>query len=115
QTAEVCDVFTECELPVDVHIIERYVLIILLLNELCPRRVVLVIGLSPPVLQVALRIERGPFVIEAMSQLMPNDRTHGSIVRGIIRSGIKERRLKNARRKNDLIKACIVVGIHGWR
>ena len=46
---------------------------------------------------------------------MPDDGTHRSVVRGIIRPGIKERRLKNARRKDDLIKAWIVVGIHGWR
>ena len=54
-------------------------------------------------------------VVEAVSHLMTDNHTDGTIVKGIISSRIKERGLKDSCREADLVGGRVIVSIHGLR
>ena len=70
---------------------------------------------SPPVAQVALRVELAAFVVEAVGQFVSDGAAGVAVVGGVVRLGIEERRLQNAGGEVDVVHLRIVVGVDGGR
>jgi len=58
---------------------------------------------GPPVAHASLRVKLPPLVIKTVQQLVSDHRSHGTVVDGVINGEIKEGRLENAGRKDNLI------------
>src|ERR1700704_3742661 len=61
----------------------------------------LAILFGPPVVQVPLRIELSPLIVEAVSEFVTNDKADAAKVDGVVNSLVEERRLQNAGWKHD--------------
>ncbi len=69
----------------------------------------------PPVWEVTLGVKLSALIIEAMCQLVPNNRSHTTVINGIISGRIEKRRLKNSSGKNYLVELGIVPGVNRLR
>ena len=103
QTAQVGDIFAHGQFAVDLDVIHRDVLGVLVRDAAGALVKLLAILRRPPVAQIALRVELAAFVVEAVGQFVPNGGAGVAVVRGIVRPGIKKRRLQDARRKIDVV------------
>src|SRR6185312_16434395 len=70
---------------------------------------------GPPVTQIAFGIKLASLIVKPMSKLMANDQANSAHVDSIIHLAIKEWRLQNAGREDNLIVAAAVISIHGGR
>ena len=61
-------------------------------------------------------VELAALVVEAVRDLVADDRADGAVVHGVVGVGVEERRLQDARREDDLVEQRVVVGVHlvGW-
>src|SRR5260370_39929095 len=75
----------------------------------------LTICFCPPVAQISLGIELASLIVEAVRQLMSDDRANGAEIDGVIHALIKERRLQNAGREHNLIPRTAVISVHRRR
>ena len=73
---------------------------------------VAVVG-RPPVFQISLAVGAAALVVEAVGDLVADDRADRAVVDRIVGVGIKERRLKNAGGEDDLVHRRIVIGVDG--
>ena len=69
----------------------------------------------PPVVQIALRVVLRALIVEAVGHLMADHRADAAVVERVVGRGIEERRLQNARGKDDFVHVGIVVGVDGRR
>ena len=74
----------------------------------------LVLG-GPPVVEVALAVVLRALVVEAVADLVTDDRADAAVVLGRVGVGVEERPLQDAGREADLVGARVVVGVHGLR
>src|SRR3954470_14680006 len=89
---------------------ERRVLLIDTIDALLERPC---ISRSPPIAQIALRIELPALIVEAMCELMANHGADAAEVYGIVDGLIEERRLQDSRWEVDVVECGAVVGVHG--
>ena len=73
------------------------------------------VGVGPPVGQVTVAVVFGTLIVEAVPDLMADDRADPAVVGGVIGVGVEERRLQNRRGEHDLVHARVVVRIDGLR
>ena len=62
--------------------------------------VALRVRLGPPVAQVSLFVELAPLIVEAVRQLVADDRAGAAVVDGGVAAGLIERRLQDAGRES---------------
>ena len=73
-------------------------------DALAARLEVLEVGGRPPVLQVPLQVELRALVVEAVRDLVADDRADGAVVDGVVGLGVEEGRLEDAGREDDLVR-----------
>src|SRR5690348_15584885 len=70
---------------------------------------------SPPVAQIAFRIELAPLIVEAVRKFMSDHDCDASKVNGVVDCFVEERWLQNSRGEIDVVECGTVVRIHrGW-
>ena len=74
----------------------------------------LVVG-GPPVVEVAGAVVLRALVVEAVADLVADDRADAAVVLGRVGVGAEERLLQDAGREADLVGAGVVVGVDGLR
>src|SRR5689334_13808514 len=97
EARQVADVLAERQLAVDVAIVEHRVAI-----ELRGERVGALLELRgvvrrPPVAQVAVAVELPAAVIEAVADLVADDRANAAVVDGVVGGHVEERRTQDGR------------------
>ena len=70
---------------------------------------------SPPVAQVAMRVELAALIVEAMDDFVADDHADGAVVHGIIFRWIEKWRLQNSGGEVDGVQLRIVVGVDRGR
>src|SRR5690348_14627287 len=93
--------------------VEYGVVVKLLFDDLRPPVELLGVCLGPPATEISLGIELPPFIIETMGDLMPDHRTHATVIHGIIGLRVEEWRLHDAGRKGDLVCWRVIVRVNG--
>src|SRR6185295_17075182 len=115
ETTEIADVLAHREIAVHACAFERAVGCVES-AELLRRLEESGVGLGrPPVAHLSGAVELAAFVVEAVTDLMADDRADRAVVDRRIGVRIEERRLQDARREGDLILGRIVVGVDGLR
>ena len=71
--------------------------------------------IRPPVRQVSLPVVARSLVVEAMPDLVADDRTNRAEVHRVVGFGVEERRLKNRGGEDDLVLGGVVVGVDRLR
>src|SRR5690348_14520367 len=66
---------------------------------------------TPPVAEPAVTVVPGTLVVEAVADLVADDRADRSVVGRIVAVGIEERILQDRSREHDLVHARVVVGV----
>ena len=72
-------------------------------------------ALRPPVAHGAGRVDLAALVVEAVADLVADDRADGAVVHRRVRRRIEERRLQDAGGEDDLVLEAAVVGVDGLR
>ena len=70
---------------------------------------------SPPVFEIALRIELPTFIVEGMGELMADDAAGIAVIHRVVHVVVIVGRLKNSGGKVDVVHLRVVVGVYGWR
>src|SRR5699024_1853556 len=83
-----------------------------LLDEGIPPRLdgLAVLG-GPPVAQVAPAVEGRPGIVEAVPDLVADDRTDAAVVVGVVALRVEEGRLQDRGGEDDLVQPRVVVGV----
>src|SRR3954452_6605326 len=113
--AEIGDVFTRGQLRIDLDVVDDRVARVLLAHAIDALLERLRIRGRPPVLEISLRVELPPFVIERVRQLVANRRAGVAVVRRVVHLWIVKRRLQHAGREVDVVHLRVVVRIDGRR
>ncbi len=71
--------------------------------------------LGPPVGELPVAVEARALVVEAVPDLVPDDRADRTVVRGRIAFCREERRLQDRGREHDLVEPGVVVRVHRLR
>ena len=70
---------------------------------------------GPPVVEVAVAVVLRALVVEAVTDLVADDRADAAVVLGRVGVGVEERLLQDAGGEADLVGAGVVVGVDGLR
>jgi hypothetical protein len=115
QARVVGDVLAQGQLAVDVVARQRLEGVVLLDQHRGLGLEVLVVGLGPPVAQVAVAVVLGALVVEAVADLVADHGADAAVVDRVVRVGVEERRLQDRGREHDLVHLRVVVGVDGLR
>src|SRR5207253_331988 len=111
QAADVRDVLAERQLPVDVHLVRRDVLVVLVRHA----GGALLVGVGhlgrPPLAQVAVAVVLPAAVVESVGQLVTHHQPGPTEIRRVGGLGGEERYLQDARREHHLVLGGVVVGV----
>src|SRR5580658_2617902 len=115
QASEVPDVLPDRQRSV--HMLVRNLLrgqgVVLLDQRPGPGFERLPIRRAPPVGEPAVTVVLGTLVVEAVTDLMADERADRSVVGRVVAAGIEERILQDRCREHDLVHAVVVVGADG--
>ena len=90
--------------PVQVHVVDGHVCVVLLHDSLgASPELGGVLG-GPPLAQAALGVELAALVVEAVRDLVPDHRSDGAVVHGVVGIGVEERWLQDARGEDDFVE-----------
>src|SRR5207247_9703197 len=96
-------ILTECQLSIDLDVINNHVLRILIGNATGPLfKLFCVLG-RPPVAEIALGVKLAAFIVEAVSQFVPDGAASVTVIRCVIGSSAEQRWLQCSRRKIDVV------------
>src|ERR1700693_4106071 len=95
ESAEVSDAFTHHELAIFVKVALNGVGIELLDDAFGSGLEIFGVIGSPPIAQIALRVELPALIVKTVSHFMADSRADAAVVERVIRFGIKEGMLKN--------------------
>ena len=70
---------------------------------------------GPPVAQRAGAVELRALVVEAVADLVADDRADAAVVDRVVGLDVEERRLEDGGREDDLVQAGVVVGVDRLR
>jgi hypothetical protein len=73
------------------------------------------VGGGPPVGDVAVAVVLRALVVEAVADLVADDRADAAVVGGVVGLGVEERRLQDRGREHDLVHPRVVVGVDRLR
>ena len=71
----------------------------------------LAVGVGPPVVQVAVAVVLRALVVEAVADLVADDRADAAVVDRVVGVEVEERRLQDRGREDDLVHPRVVVGV----
>src|SRR5437762_4071549 len=114
ETSQIGEILTQRQFAVYVQAVEHRVRIELRCDQTRSCLELRQIGGTPPVAEIALRVELRALVVEAVSHLVTDDGAHAAIVDGVVGVWIEERGLHDASGKHDLVHRGIVVRIYRW-
>src|SRR5882724_8085118 len=116
QASDICDIFTEGQVPVDMKSIYGDILVILLHDEVGFLLKAVGVFRRPPILQIPVRIILTTLVIESMRHFMADHQPDGAVIHGIVPVLEEEWWLQYARREINIVGRGIVIGVYsGWR
>src|ERR1700677_712080 len=115
QSAEIGHVFAQGQLPVDLDIVKNYVLRILIRDATGSLLKCFGVFGSPPVPQIAVRVELAPFIVEAMRKLMSDGSAGIAEVGSRVGIRIEQWRLQNPGGEIYIVHLRIVVRIYRGR
>jgi tetratricopeptide (TPR) repeat protein len=117
EAAEVADVLPDRQRSV--HVVAGCLLRgqgVVLPDESCgpglERRSVL---FGPPVSEPAVAVDLGALVVEAVADLVADDRADRPVIGRVVATGVEERVLQDRRGEHDLVHSGVVVGVDGLR
>ena len=115
QTAVVGGILAERQLAVHLDVVHRGEVRILVDDAGGPLLEAFGVGGRPPVLQVALRVELAPLVVEAVRQLVADHTAGGPVVQRRVGLGVVEGRLEDAGREVDVVLERVVIRVDRGR
>src|SRR5579864_7895383 len=114
-SAQIGDAFAFHQFAVLVQAFFGFVAVELLSYALAAVLEALQIFRSPPILQIAARVELRALIVEAVGDFVADDRADAAVVVCVVALGIVKRELQDARGEDDFVELRIVVGIDGGR
>ena len=115
QTAVVSDVLTEGEFTVGIDTGRNFNAVEMINDELGFLLEGGGILFGPPVGEVAVFVVVTALVVEAVGHLVADNHADGTVVGGIIRVHVEERRLQDAGREAYLVGGGVIIGVHRLR
>ena len=94
KTTKVADALPEHELSVQVEALLDVVAIELIDDAIAPLGEILAVFRRPPFVQISFSIKLGTLIVKSVADLVPNDRPDTTVIYGVVRVGIVERRLE---------------------
>src|SRR5205823_7746009 len=102
EPSQIRNIFAHGYFAIYSHARQRFILRILLAQNLGARLESLCILRQPPIAQRPRGIDFAPLIVEAVGQFVPDNATGGAVVDRRIGIGIEDRRLQNSGGKNDV-------------
>ena len=115
QSAQVGNILPECKFSIDLKSFCHLNGAEIILQAFSEGGKIFGIFLCPPVVLVPAAVVLRTLVVETMGNLMPDHAYDGAVVDGIVGIAVKERRLEDGCRENDLVVVGVLISIDGLR